>query len=52
MHCSNGLIRMKVVASEGTSIGALQYGGIKCVLSQLIMGFVHNTLTLYKAPLL
>ena len=28
MHCSNGLIQMKVVASEGTSIGALQYGGI------------------------
>ena len=45
MHCSNGLIRMKVVAFEGTSRSFTVWR--KCVLSQLIMGFVHNTLTLY-----
>ena len=50
MHCSNGLIRMKVVASEGTSGSFTVWR--KCVLSQLIMGFIHDTLTLYKAPLL
>ena len=44
------LIQMKVVASEGTSRSFAVWR--KCVLSQLIMGFVHNTLTLYKAPLL
>ena len=50
MHCSNGLIRMKVVSSEGTSRSFAVWR--KCVLSQLILGFVHNSLTLYKAPLL
>ena len=42
MHCSNGLPRMKAVASEGTSRSFTVWR--KCVLSQLIMGFVHDTL--------
>ena len=41
MHCSNGLIRMKVVASEGTSRSFTVWR--KCVLSQLIVGFVGPT---------
>ena len=50
MHCSNGLIGMEVVASEGTSRSFTVWR--KCVLSQLIMDFVHDTLTLYKAQFL
>ena len=53
MHCSYGLIRMKVVAFEGTCRSFTLFTvWRKCVLSQLIMGFVHDTPTLYKAPLL
>ena len=50
MHCSNGLVRMKVVASEGTNRSFSVWR--KCVLSQLIMCFVHDTLPLSKALLL
>ena len=46
MHFSNDLIQMKVVSSEGTSRSFPVWR--KCVLSQLIMVFVHDTLTLYN----
>ena len=42
MHCSNGLIRMKVVASEGTSrsFAVLCGRSVYVLRSQLTMGFV------------
>ena len=48
MHCSNGLIRMKVVASEGTSRSFTVWR--KCVLSQLIMGTWHIDAVQSAAP--